>query len=520
MKNLSIFGAFLIAAFLICAGNIVFAQTTWTGTGTPTTDWGTPGNWSNGVPTSTTNTTIQTTGGQPSTGAVARQTANLSLIANNNLILGINAGGSITASGNITTSVLAQAVAIRGGGDLTGNNLTINGATNFGSNNQLSSAANASIGSLTITGATTISATTAFSVIGGAVSLGALTVNSTLNMTAGSGDNGTATGGTNLITASSLAGSGGTIQANKAGTTGHLTINGSASTSYGGTIVNGAGTVRLTKEGSAIQTLTGTNTYSGATTINGGALLISGSGAINSTSGITVNSGGTLRYNSTTGLDRNITLNSGGTFAHNGTNSYTGTLTWTAGTLAGTNWNGAQLNNLTIGAGQIISPGNSPGTANTVNQTWAGGGSYLWEINNATGTAGADPGWDLLLGTGTLTITATELNPFTIYVTSLTLGNTAGDAVNFDNTLPQSWLIADFGNPISGFDANKFAIDLSGFTNPILSGSTFAVVLGGVDNSQLFLVYDAIPEPGTGMLLLMGAGLLAWRRRRSRNAAQ
>jgi len=177
------------------------------------------------------------------------------------------------------------------------------------------------------------------------------------------------------------------------------------------------------------------------------------------------------------------------------------------------------LAGLTIGANQTISPGNSPGTAITTSQTWASGGSYLWEINDANGAAGSDPGWDLLSGTGTLTITATDVSKFTIYVTSLTLGNTAGNAANFNSGINQSWLIADFAIPISGFSADKFFINTTNFSNATIPGSFFSVVLGdaisGGDNTQLYLTY-AIPEPSTWALITIGlCAVILFRRRRA-----
>jgi len=48
-----------------------------------------------------------------------------------------------------------------------------------------------------------------------------------------------------------------------------------------------------------------------------------------------------------------------------------------------------------------LSPGDSPGTKEVNNATFAAGEDYLWEINKYTGTAGQDPGWDLIRATGT-----------------------------------------------------------------------------------------------------------------------
>jgi autotransporter-associated beta strand protein len=267
-------------------------------------------------------------------------------------------------------------------------------------------------------------------------------------------------------------------------TSGNLTIN--------RPITDGALAFGMTKTGSGTLTLESINTYDGATMVSAGTLAITSTGVINSSSGVTI-SGGTFRYNSSTNLAP--------------------TVTFTSGTIAGTNWNGT-LAGQTIATGQIIAPGNSPGTATTGAQTWASGGSYAWEMNNTTGTAGLDPGWDLVNGSDTLNITATSGSKFNILVNSLNLANVSGLATNFNDALSYSWLIADF-NSVTGFVGNAFNIDTSGFTNPF-TGS-FGVSLGGIgivpgDSSQVYLTYSAVPEPGA--VLLGGLGFLALLRRR------
>lgn len=184
--------------------------------------------------------------------------------------------------------------------------------------------------------------------------------------------------------------------------------------------------------------------------------------------------------------------------------------------MGGTNLNG-NLSGLTIGTGQSISPGNSPGTAATGTQTWAGGGSYVWELNNATGTAGSDPGWDLITGTGALSITATSGDKFNINLTTLTLANIAGNAANFVNTTNYNWLIADFSSAIT-LDTSVFNINVAGFSNAVVGGSSFGLALGsapgiGGDNTQLYLTY-VVPEPSTALLLGVGCAFMSFMRRR------
>ncbi len=250
----------------------------------------------------------------------------------------------------------------------------------------------------------------------------------------------------------------------------------------------------LTKAGDGTLILSGSQSYTGATNVSGGTLEIGPTGLINSSSGVTISSGGSLAYNGSTALSTGVTF--------------------TSGTLGGTNWSGS-LSGLTIGANQTISPGNSPGTANTGSQAWDTSGTYVWEINDADNTAGSDPGWDLLAGTGTLDITATSGSPFTIRVTSLDEFNDRNPVFNFDGSQNYEWLIADFAS-ITGFEISKFAINTSDFDNAF--SGTFGIALGGTgpvpgDNSQIYLTYVAVPEPGT-LALLAAAGLAAAFRRR------
>jgi fibronectin-binding autotransporter adhesin len=210
--------------------------------------------------------------------------------------------------------------------------------------------------------------------------------------------------------------------------------------------------------------LSGTNTYTGATTINGGNLVVDGS--LSASSAVAINNGGTLSGHGSVGP---ITINSGGT----------------------------------------ISPGNSPGTMTSLAETWNGGGIYVWELNDATGTKGATSGtgWDWLNITGGLTIASTELDKFTIQITSLGLDNLPGSAANV--TGEKMWVLATASGGITGFDPSNILLDLSHFTN---DPGNFSVSVVGND---LILSYSAIPEPSTyavAIASLLGAIILLRRR--------
>ncbi len=238
----------------------------------------------------------------------------------------------------------------------------------------------------------------------------------------------------------------------------------------------------LTKLGANTLTLTGTNTYTGTTTIRAGTLEVAAGGAINGTSGITIVNGADLLYNSLTPLTRPVTV--------------------TNGTIGGT---GTISTAVTIGANATVSPGNSPGSQAYTAMTWAPGGTYLWEINDAAGTAGADPGWDLL-NLGTLTLSGLSAStPFAIDIAGLSgLGSAPARGTAMD------WNIVDYGTLVGGFDSSWFALNAGGFADPAWNTVVWTLLDTG---EQLRLQAFQIPEP-TSALLLALAGLLARRRRR------
>jgi autotransporter-associated beta strand protein len=288
---------------------------------------------------------------------------------------------------------------------------------------------------------------------------------------------------------------------------GTLIYSGASSQTLSGVI---SGTGALTQNNSASTlTLSGSNTYSGVTTVNAGTLSIA---TINAASDLVLGNG-TLQYTGSASAttDRNFTLTAGttstinvtsstasltisgasattgaltkagaGTLVLSGANTYTGATTVNAGTLSvlgslstsspiAVNNGGALTGNGTVGAitiasGGSINPGAGVGTINTGGVTLNAGGAYNWQLFDAGGTAGS--GWDLLSSTGALTLNSTQANPFIINLsTAQNQAGAAGPASVFNNTGSYTWRLAEFGSAISGFSANLFSLNATGFQN-------------------------------------------------------
>lgn len=141
-----------------------------------------------------------------------------------------------------------------------------------------------------------------------------LGANNVLPNGAGAGnviDNGTLDMAGFSDTINGLSGSG-TVD-NSGGGTPTLTVGSANATSvFAGTIQNSSGTLALTKTGTGVLTLSGTNTYGGATTVGQGVLQLGSSGGLSSNSVVTVSSGGTLDLNGQAGTARSVTIASGG----------------------------------------------------------------------------------------------------------------------------------------------------------------------------------------------------------------
>jgi len=203
----------------------------------------------------------------------------------------------------------------------------------------------------------------------------------------------------------------------------------------------------LTKTGEGTLIFGASNTYTGTTTISGGTLVLNGT---NTGSAITVNSGGTLAG---IGTGATTTINSGGK----------------------------------------ISPGNSPGILTVGNLTLNGGGTYTWEMADATGSAGT--GWDQINATGLLTIGANATSRFTIAITS------SGAPSNWNYTTSnQSWEILDYGT-ISGFNASYFTLNTTAFAGDLTGDSSWAITDTGSALRLTYTFTGTIPTyaGGTGV---------------------
>ncbi len=287
------------------------------------------------------------------------------------------------------------------------------------------------------------------------------------------------------------------------------------------------GSVDLVKSTSGTVTLGATNYYAGGTQVTGGTLQLGANNVL--PNGTAVNlAGGALQLAGFSDLVASVSLSAGGqlivpsgsTLTSTGSVNNTGGVIDLNGSLNGAvqvsgtgalvQGSGTITGSLLVTNGGALAPGNSPGTMNVVGTvTWGPSGIEFLEINDAAGTSGSDPGWDFLDISGTLTITATAGNEFTLDVDSLTLANTPGAAANFDPTLAYSWTFASAAGGIVGFDPLAFLLDLSGFSN--FYTGTFSI---GQAGNNLNLLYTpppaAVPEPGTlviwtGLALALGA---------------
>src|SRR5206468_7931826 len=129
--------------------------------------------------------------------------------------------------------------------------------------------------------------------------------------------------------------------------------------------------------------LAATSSYLGDTTIGAGTLSLVTGGSIPSNL-VTVNSTGTFDVTAA-----GYTVSTGKTLLNNGI--VNGALTLSGGTISGS---GTFNGDLTVGNSSVISPGNSPGTMGTAAQAWAGGGVYMWELDQASRTLGVGKGVD------------------------------------------------------------------------------------------------------------------------------
>jgi autotransporter-associated beta strand protein len=231
----------------------------------------------------------------------------------------------------------------------------------------------------------------------------------------------------------------------------------------------------LIKAGAGTMVLAAANTYTGNTNVNLGTLVVNGS--LNASSAVTV---GTVSTNATLAgkggtVNGPVTVLSGSTIAVSNAAE-------TSGATAGT---------LTLGS-------------TTLNH----GSTYQWGLANAIGIAGTD--WDLLRlsgltvgGSGDVTIKAVVISS----APQTPVDGTIWDVINTgDNTGTTA---------AAAIAANMFVLDTSTlhFASDV-NATSFSVVQDPNNLGDIAIQVSAAPEPTSMMLLGLGVGGLAMRRRR------
>jgi autotransporter-associated beta strand protein len=244
---------------------------------------------------------------------------------------------------------------------------------------------------------------------------------------------------------------------NTAATPSVLTIDGSTSHSFSGTINNGTGGISLVKKGGSTFTLNGAHTYTGDTSVQGGTLslnnaFLADASAVRITTGATLN----LTHGQSDTIDKlfvNGVQQPAGTY-NSGNTSYitgSGTLNVTSGPSGDPFATWAEANDLDGSPGKEAGFNDDPdgdGVANGLE--WILGGNPRDGQSGSLITTTASAG-------GGLTLSFTR-NEDSIGIATL--------AVDYNATLASPWNSAAIGATSSGPDANGVTVTIDAVPSP------------------------------------------------------
>lgn len=132
-------------------------------------------------------------------------------------------------------------------------------------------------------------------------------------------------------------------------------------------------------------------------------------------------------------------------------------------------------------------------TAETETNTWSGQETGVWTINDATGTAGGQPGWDWRFVEGALNVKASASNQFTVRIVSTRSDHTPGPPDHFDPNQAYTWSLLTASDGITGFDPVKINLLTSEFQGD-LGGGVLSLTLAE-DQHSIELVFTPNHPP-------------------------
>ena len=339
-------------------------------------------------------------------------------------------------------------------------------------------------------------------------------------------------GASGTLNLGSLSGAAGTQVDNGVNVNSNLAIGAlNTNTTYAGAIVNGSGTLALTKVGSGMQTLAGANTYTGATTISGGTLAFAAGGSLNNAAQIFIGgatstpalnisggtvittrgaSGDTIYVGSTAGQAGVVNISGGLLSLPSDTTGYAieigdggnGTLNQTGGTisLAGGYWQSNQNASVAVTnvSGGLLSIGGNVNVAERGSGTINISGSGAVNVGGTVALVGYSNAGSPTLGTVNLLTGGTlSANAIAYNYPGQTSSGTA--TFNFNGgTLVPTGNNASFMTGLSATNVKE--------NGAIINTQAFNVTIGqALLHSGTNTADGGLTKYGTGMLTLGGA---------------